>query len=230
MTRMKLSALAAAAAMMALAVPAAIAAGNAVPVQVAQQQGGEQQNEDQPQGTLTDAEVLAAVQAQLPDGVTLATATPDQLAAAINAAMGAQGDTGGQTGGGQFSISQVLAVVSVVLDSLGRGDVATTVTTQVIATLPPDQRQQVQTAVQQARNDPTPSQLAAAANVVAGQTPAAGTPQGSTSILGLGTPGGAPPGDTGGGATGNPPENPATTGGGSTNPVNTGGGGSVSPS
>ncbi len=130
-----------------------------------------------------DAQLLSEVLAALPPGVTLETATDDQIAAAVSTVVAARGAAAG-TAGSQAQTdaianvaAQTLSVVSVTLDSIGRSGSANAVTTQVTNTLPPQARGQVQQQVASSRANPTPSQVGATAIVISQVQPAAGQQQ-----------------------------------------------------
>ncbi|SMF21300.1 hypothetical protein SAMN06265365_104206 [Tistlia consotensis] len=131
-----------------------------------------------------DATLLADVLAALPAGVTLETATDDQIAAAVQNVTATLSTPGTGTTPGAPAIdigtitSQVLSVVSVTLDSIGRSTSANNVSTQVVNTLPPQVRAQVQQQVASSRGNPTPSQIAAVGGFISGTIqPAAGQQQ-----------------------------------------------------
>lgn len=140
---------------------------------------------------LDDAELLSRVLAALPPGVSIETATDDQLSLAVTtviaaiagapAAAGLPGQVPELPPGAQPNLatiaSRVLSVVTISLDAIGRSDLSNAVAGQVVAALPPQVQQQVQQQVQASRAEPTPSQAAAAAVVIAQVQPALGQQQ-----------------------------------------------------
>lgn len=124
------------------------------------------------------AALMADVLAALPAGVTLADATEDQIAAAIQSVISTQSAAGtalGQTVDVAAVASQVISVVSVSLDAMGRGSVATTVTAKAVSALPTSVQTQVSQSVSTSRANPPPTLVAVAVQVVSGTlAPAAG--------------------------------------------------------
>lgn len=145
-------------------------------------QGALAQGQPGDQAAATDEQLLTEVLAALPPGITLETATDEQIAAAVQAVVStrsaAPAGTPGTPAPDIGSIAgQVLSVVSVTLDSVGRSASSNAVATQVVNALPPQVRSQVQQQVQSSRANPTPSQVAAVGGFLSGAIQSAANQQ-----------------------------------------------------
>lgn len=127
---------------------------------------------------VSDSQLLADVEAELPTGVSLDNATAAQIQTAVNTVVESAGT-------GANITSQILGVVSVALDNRGRSAIANNVTTNVVNAQPPAVQGQITASVSQSRANPTASQSTASANSQAGTLPPSRTNAATTPVATL---------------------------------------------